>query len=280
MEVETRAGTFNVHVLTERLDPAAQVSVIIVNSLTSRMTLNALASFRKFNDIPTNYLIVDNFSSDEVLNDLVREAGEHATILSNRGEPKSIKLGHWDSLLNAIGVDIGSKFVRTPLGFVCHNDVLACGHGWLRHLTEKLTDECRGAAFSHDIIRIGAMHVSGYLYDCRLYTGQDTFWYPVKDVWDVGDHYTHFLRSRNLKYHVCRCTHNDAQLVPDPILDPTVQYGLPIFSDRSVDDQGRVLYMHMGRGSLKSIGAYDKPGKTTHDEWVAFGSWIISDWPG
>lgn len=278
MDIETRAGTFRVEALTHVADPDAQVTVIIVNSLTSRMTLNALASFRKFNDIPTNYIVVDNFSDSSVLGDLVREAGTFATILSNHGEPKSIKLGHWDSLLNAVGVDIGSRFVQTPLGFVCHNDVLACRQGWLRHLKDKMVGDVRGAAFLRDNGRILAMHVSGYMYDAALYTPGVADWYPVRGGWDVGDHYTQFLRDRGHGYHVCPCTHNDPALTPKS--DPTQAWTSPIRADRCLDDDGNVVYMHMGRGSLKSIGAYTQPGKTTHEEWVDFGEWLLREWAG
>lgn len=280
MDIETVAGTFQVDILTHVFNPDARATVIIVNSLTSRMTLNALASFRKFNDIPTNYVVVDNFSEQWVLDDLVREAGGYATVLSNHGEPKSIKLGHWDSLLNAIGVDIGSRFVSTPLGFVCHNDVLACRRGWLRHLAERFTPTCRGAAFSRDNDRIRAMHVSGYMYDATLYTQQVAHWYPQRGVWDVGDHYTQYLRDAGIDHHVCRCTHNSPELVPRPSGDPRTGWKMPISSDCSLDDEGNVLYMHMGRGSAKSIGAYSKPGKTTHDEWIDFGTWLVGAWNG
>ena len=75
INIETRAGTFQVKVLTNSLLPEAVATVVIVNSLTSRMTINAVSSFRKFNDIPTNYVIVDNFSDQWVLDDLVRELG-------------------------------------------------------------------------------------------------------------------------------------------------------------------------------------------------------------
>ena len=71
-EIETKAGTFNVRVLTDVRNDRARVTVIIVNSLTSRMTLNALASFRKYSDMPTNYVVVDNFSEQWVLDDLVK----------------------------------------------------------------------------------------------------------------------------------------------------------------------------------------------------------------
>jgi len=275
-EIETKAGTFNVRVLTDVRDDRARVTVVIVNSLTSRMTLNALASFRKYNDMPANYVVVDNFSEQWVLDDLVREAGGFATIVSNYGEPKSIKLGHWDSLLNAIGVDIGSRFVHTDLGFVCHNDVLACRIGWLRHLSEKIQGGVRGAAFLRDNGRINAMHVSGYMYDARLYGEDVADWYPVRGGWDVGDHYTQFLRDRGHEYHVCLCTHNDTSLIPRE--DPTTRYLRQIRADRCIDDDGNVLYMHMGRGSFKSIGQYSQTGKTTHEEWVEFGKWIIDQW--
>jgi hypothetical protein len=274
--IDTKAGAFRVRVLTDVRHEGARTTVIIVNSLTSRMTLNALQSFRKFNDVPTNYVVVDNFSEQWVLDDLVKEAGSYATIVSNYGEPQSIKLGHWDSLLNAIGVDIGSRFVQTDFGFVCHNDVLACRKGWLRHLEDKISGRRRGAAFLRDNGRINAMHVSGYLYDAGLYTREVADWYPVRGGWDVGDHYTQFLRDSALTYHLCPCTHNDPELVP--VNDPTVVWTRPIRADRCLDDEGNVLYMHMGRGSFKSIGGYSQPGKTTHEDWVEFGRWIVGQW--
>lgn len=276
MNIETRAGTFQVKVLTDNFLPDAVATVIIVNSLTSRMTINAVSSFRKFNDAPTNYVIVDNFSEQWVLDDLVSEVGSFATIVSNYGEPKSIRLGHWDSLLNAIGVDVGTRFCRTRYGFVCHNDVLACRRGWLRHLVDRMVDGCGGAAFSRDNDRINAMHVSGYLYDSHLYGLDVADWYPQRGVWDVGDHYTKLLRDEGIAYHVCPCTHNDPTLVPKS--DPTQAWRTQIRADRSLDDEGNVLYMHMGRGSSKSIGGYSQPGKTTHEEWVEFGKWLIDQW--
>jgi hypothetical protein len=276
--VDTRAGEFRVRQLTDARHEGARTTVVLVNSLTSRMTLNALHSFRKFNDVPTDYVVVDNFSEGWVLDDLVREAGSFASIVSNYGKPQSIKLGHWDSLLNAIGVDIGSRFVRTELGFVCHNDVLACRRGWLRHLESKITPNVRGAAFLKDNGRINAMHVSGYMYDVGLYNRDVADWYPVRGGWDVGDHYTQFLRDRGIDYHVCPCTHNDPNLSPKS--DPTQAWTRSIRADRCLDDEGNVVYMHMGRGSLKSLVGYSQPGKTTHEEWVDFGRWIIQDWQG
>jgi len=274
--VDTAAGTFRIRELTRVETPGARVTVIIVNSLTSRMTLNALASFRKHSDMPTNYVIVDNFSEQWILDDLVREAGEHATIISNFGRPMSIRLGHWDSLLNAIGVDIGSRWVSTEFGFVCHNDVLALKRGWLSHLVGKIQGDVRGAAFLRDNIRINAMHVSGYLYDARLYTQDVANWYPERGVWDVGDHYTQFLRDRGLKYHVCDSTHNDENA---PIRrDPATSWGKPLSVARCLDDEGDVLYMHMGRGALKSIGGYSKPGRTSLEEWLDFSEWANKSW--
>ena len=276
--VETKAGVFRVRDLTDVRHDGARSTVIIVNSLTSRMTLNALHSFRKFNDVPTNYVVVDNFSEQWVLDDLVREAGSFATIVSNYGVPMTIKLGHWDSLLNAVGVDIGSRLVQTDFGFVCHNDVIACRRGWLRHLEQKMTDRCRGAAFLRDNGRIQAMHVSGYMYDASLYAQDVADWYPVKGGWDVGDHYTHFLRERGLDYHVCDCTHNTPTL--EVKSDPTTAWGRPLKADWCLDDEGNAIYAHMGRGSAKSIGTYTQPGKTTHEDWISFGTWINNSWQG
>lgn len=281
--ISTEVGVFNVRVLQDARSLSAEVSVIIVNSLTSNMTINAIKSFNKFNDVPTNYIVVDNFSSEEILADLCREL-PFATVVSNYGRPKTILHGYWDSQLNAVGVDVGTRFVTTPLAFVCHNDVLACGKGWLRHLIGKLSKECRGASFFHDTGRIGAMHVCGYLYDTALYDVSAARWYPTEDrTMDVGDHYTKHLRELGLSYHVCDNTHNNTELQL-PASAPTLVYeaasGVPITSIVAVDDAGSSLYIHLGRGSLKSVNAYAKQGKTTHEQWVAFGEWINSSWAG
>ncbi len=281
--ISTEVGDFNVRVLQDARSGDAEVSVIIVNSLTSRMTINAIKSFRKFSSVPTNYIVVDNFSDETILADLCREL-PFATIVSNYGRPKTIRHGYWDSQLNAVGVDVGTRFVTTPLAFVCHNDVLACGQGWLQHLIDRMTPECRGASFFHDTGRIGAMHVCGYLYDTAVYGLDVARWYPTEDrSMDVGDHYTKHLREAGLSYHVCDNTHNNPDLqLPDSA--PTEAYeaagGTHITSIVAVDDGGRSLYIHLGRGSLKSINAYAKQGKTTHDEWVAFGDWINAAWAG
>jgi hypothetical protein len=279
--ISTEMGEFNVRVLQDTRSLGAEVSVIIVNSLTSRMTINAIKSFNRFSDVPTNYIVVDNFSSDEILADLCREL-PFATIVSNHGTPKTILHGYWDSQLNAVGVDLGTRFVTTPLAFVCHNDVIACGKGWLRHLISKLTPECRGASFFHDTGRIGAMHVCGYLYDTAIYGTNEAKWYPTADrSRDVGDHYTKHLRDAGLSYHVCDNTHNNTDLHL-PTTAPTAAYeassGVPVTSIVAVDDDGRSLYIHLGRGSLKSVNAYSKSGKTTHEQWVAFGDWVNSTW--
>jgi hypothetical protein len=95
-------------------------------------------------------------------------------------------------------------------------------------------------------------------------------------VWDVGDHYTQFLRDRGLKYHVCDSTHNDPGIAV--ARDPARVWGGKMTVDRCVDDQGDVVYMHMGRGALKSVGGYNKPGRTSLDEWLAFSEWAIRAW--
>ena len=42
------------------------------------------------------------------------------------------------------------------------------------------------------------------------------------------------------------------------------------------DDDGRVFFLHLGRGVVKANGKYWKAGRTTADEWVRFGTDLIA----
>jgi len=129
------------------------------------------------------------------------------------------------------------------------------------------------------------MHVSGYLCDLEYYKKMEAdgitkiFWYPHHDkntnkmVWDVGDHYTHLLRKQGKDYFVSRNTHNHPDSKSMIKCDIIKKHNLGI--DISMDDTGKALYAHLGRGAIKFIGTQKDPKKTTYEQWVAFGKDIL-----
>jgi len=271
IEIKTDVGIFTVEAhLKENIDKNA-VSIAIVSHLSPDMTINAINSFKKYTDIPMEIFVVDNFSDDETIARL-KEIDDINLIL-NKGDFKSILNGHKDSVLNGVGVDIASRFIESKYMFVCHNDVMAYKKGWLSYLVSKLDNKTRGAAFCKDNGRILAMHVSGYLLDLDLYKELGPNWYPTWENGsmnlDVGDHYTKALRDANYDYFICPNTHNNPELL-NGLEDQLIEKH-NIFADKALSDTGEILYLHLGRGILKSAGRYNKAGRTNYETWVKFG---------
>ena len=271
IEIKTDVGVFTVEPhLKENINKEA-VSIAIVSHLSPDMTINAINSFKKYSEVPIEIFVVDNFSDDETVSRL-KEIDDINLIL-NKGDFRSILNGHKDSVLNGVGVDIASRFIESKLMFVCHNDVLAYKSGWLKYLVSKLNDKVRGAAFCKDNGRILAMHVSGYLLDLELYKQLGPNWYPSWEngemKLDVGDHYTQALREANYDYFICPNTHNNPQLLEN--LSESLIDKHNIHADKALSDTGDILYLHLGRGILKSAGKYYKPGRTNYETWVNFG---------
>ena len=50
-----------------------------------------------------------------------------------------------------------------------------------------------------------------------------------------------------------------------------------VFADKCIDNKGYVIYLHMGRGTVKMIGTYKKPNRTTHKQWIKFAKKIVGE---
>lgn len=169
---------------------------------------------------------------------------------------------------NAYALECGAKFCDAPYVFVCHNDVVAYRKNWLFYLVEKMKNY-KLAAFLRDNIRIRAAHVSGFLYDRIFFSDKNvSFWPKSKPVMDVGDEYSHYLQKNKMDYFVCRCSHNDPDLLKQIVIKhPELK---SVSGDKCIDEHGNVMYIHVGRGTVKMMGHYKKKNKTNYKEWIRF----------
>jgi len=176
---------------------------------------------------------------------------------------------------NAYALEVGRTFCKTPYVFVCHNDVLAYKRGWLSYLHSKML-KYRLAAFLRDNIRIRAAHVSGFMYDRSFFdSAGTTFWPRKKPERDVGDDFSYHLQLNKKPYFVCPCSHNDPNLLKD-IHKQSGKLSV-ITADKCVDDEGNVIYLHTGRGTVKMLGSYSKPNRTTYEQWIKFARRIVGE---
>jgi len=180
------------------------------------------------------------------------------------------------SYANAIGLELGVWAIDpdTQQVFVMHHDVLALRDNWLAFLQSKLSEHVRAAGTLRDLHseRIGALHISGLLFDFTLFRALDMSFLPDLPRLDAGDRISDTLRAHRYDEFVCRNTYNEPGLVDwIPESDPLHH----LHADRAFDDQRQVIYAHLGRGIPKATGHYHTPGKTTADEWIAYAQEVV-----
>jgi len=277
IQKDDRVGEYETHILIND-DRSTDISVVMTTFESYDLTKHAVLSFLKFkNDVTYKIYLVDNFSRQDTVDKLIDfSRNENVNLILNRksdGTVVSMLNGTNGSYLNGLGIQTGVNEIDSNFAFICHNDVLAYSDGWLDHLFSKLGDDVKGASFSQDTIRIRAMHMSGYLLDWNYYrSSDDVFWFPKWDngnmLWDAADHPTKHIREDNKKYHVCHNTFNEKHLLENLRDEMIDKYN--IHADKSLDDNGKIMYLHLGRGLLKSENRYNKPGRTYHREWIEF----------
>jgi hypothetical protein len=196
-----------------------------------------------------------------------------------------LKKGHdiqlrYGSYANGLGLEFIAYVCNYILAhrprylFVMHNDVLATKEGWFSYLSGKINDKVRGAAVSRDNIRCKAMHVSGLLLDFSLFNTLGMSFLPdhPRYLYDVGDLITLKLREQGYSYFICPNTQNDPSLISKIPEDSPFR----LHSDRAFDDRWDIIFMHMGRGTLKAIGKYKTKIKDYVGDWLKFAREILN----
>jgi len=145
--------------------------------------------------------------------------------------------------------------------------VLVCRSGWLGFLVSKIDNRVRGASVSHDPSRVKAMHASGFLFDFSLFKKLNMNFLPGLPDYDVTDLVTVRLREAGYDYYVCKNTFNHPEMIDTMKSDNRLR---KMYCDRVFDDEGNVIYIHLGRGTPKSAGKYTKPGKTYPEQWINY----------
>ncbi|MGB6067971.1 MAG: hypothetical protein WBG50_24460 [Desulfomonilaceae bacterium] len=173
----------------------------------------------------------------------------------------------WDSYANAIGLEIGIRLIdpRSNYLMCMHMDTMPCKAGWLSYLRSKIKNKVGAAGVRMDRTRTpdGVLHVLGYMVDFQLFKKLQLDFLPDLPRLDVGDRVT--VRLRQEGYDVFAC--------PNTLWDPPVAEKIPSSSplkdfrvDRALDEEGNVIFLHLGRGVRKSLGVHTRG--TLADEWL------------
>jgi len=236
---------------------------VIIPSFHSRdLLLTCLRSFKKFE--PSNelqYIIVENSSDTSYKDEALAIFGDSRTTWINN----ATKLDGSEANAEAIDIAVrqlgSSKWV-----FICHVDVCVTSHSFFPALKEKAqNNELVGTVI--DPARINAVHVSGLL--CSVRIASEINFAPRyengKQVMDAGDELTEYCNKNAMRFYCFRNTFN----TPSFIGTLPEKYA-QLHVDRCLDDNGNVMFMHLGRGIPKTNKTYNKPGRVSLEEWVDF----------
>jgi len=238
------------------------IDIIIPSFRSKELASLCIRSFEKYKgDLDLRYIVVEN-SDDESYKKDIMSLADNMKWIQN---PTNLI----NSEANACAIEEALPFVRTENVFICHNDVAACRENWLRFLVDKMKkDDLAAAGYVLDNARINALHISGILVKTEI--AKAVSMYPVyegeRQILDVGDSITQYCREKGLEYFSCRNTHNDeshVELCEDP-------YKELDYVDRAFDDDGNIIFLHLGRGTPKTLGSYWKSGRVTSDGWSNF----------
>lgn len=111
------------------------------------------------------------------------------------------------------------------------------------------------------------MSASGYIVDFRLSQKLGAHFLPDMPDWDAAELPSHKIVEAGYSYYASRNTFNQPESVQDIPEDNPIRR---IHADRSFDDEGDIYFMHLGRGTEKAAGRYDKPGRTYPEQWIAY----------
>lgn len=276
--------TYALRILQRVAQPAQAPRLVVVayqpNELAQNLLRACIQAVQRYTPEPHELWVVDNNSPWKNMGWLLKWPG--LNVVLNRTEPvpqqqRRLRLRlrpkssqqNWASYANGVGLELAVRLIDPKAHYLMtlHMDTMPCRVGWLSFLQSKLDEKVKGAGVRMDTARTpeGVLHVLGYLVDLQVFRRLGLDFLPQLPQYDVGDRVTVALRDSGYDVFACPNTLWEPQLVEAMPLSFPLGH---LHVDRSLDDDGNVVFLHLGRGIRKSSGAH-RIG-TTAEEWIRF----------
>lgn len=246
-----------------------ELTVVAPSFHSPELTQIMVRSFERFRPtgLHVRYVIVENSDDTSYRDSTIVLAPDRVLWVQNPVDmTEARKTNYAASLANAWGVTRGLQEVMTEWVFIAHNDVCVASTGFFEEMDAAVGYGLSLWGTVRDNIRINAIHVSGML--TRTEIARRAGVMPTFDergimTMDVGDAVDALCRAEGLGAGCMMNTENFPNL---PVASPFDLFHV----DRAALAAGEVVFMHLGRGSVKNDGLYSKPNRVLKDGWVEF----------
>lgn len=234
------------------------------NYQASQITKMAIETIRKFTDSDYELWVIDNCSPQKNISWMQEYKDINLVLI--RTEPKEK-----GSYANGLALEVASKLIDRESKYVVtfHLDVAVTRYGWLKFMLSKLDENVRASGFrlNKERVKEGVLHVCGYLIDFQLFKRLNLSFMPELPSFDIGDKVIYEFLRNGYKIYPIKNTFDDESLIK---IIPDTMKAKNLNVTRAFNDENDIVYMHLGRGILKSQGKYDNPKRTNASQWVDY----------
>lgn len=241
------------------------------NAPARRLLETCLTAIQWFTHEPHELWVVDNHSPE------AHSAWLHdwpnLNVIFNHTEPvppgadsSSTQEAH-GSYANGLALELAAQVIdpASQCLMTLHMDTAPCHPSWLAFLRGQLNDRVRAAGVRLDRVRVpeGVLHVLGYLVDFQVFRRLGLSFMPALPDLDVGDRVTLALRAAGYEVFAC------ANTLWQPELAALIPSDSPVYDqpvDRSFDQAGQVIFLHLGRGLAQAAGRAGQR-RVTLEDW-------------
>jgi hypothetical protein len=241
----------------------------------------AIEAIKKYTPEEYELWVIDN-ASPRQQGDWLREVPDINMVLNRttplppeaRGIGSLVRRWHgqpqWASYAHGAGLEIGWRVVDQNCKYIMplDMDVMPCRSNWLSYLVSKIDASTKAAGMRFHPGRgdSGTLHSMAYLVDFQLFKQLKVDFFPDFPLLDDGDKTTVKLEADGYEVFAARNTVLDETLVSE--LKPRDAIFRKLHVDRAFDDEGNVVFLHLGRGVRKS--KYSRHTGTSTKEWLEF----------
>ena len=265
--------------------PRLLIVSYLPNLLARQILHKCIQTIQQYTANPYELWVVDNNSPTENTDWLRQQP--HINVILNYTDPvppsqskKKARLGNFfkrkhgqkenfGSYANALALELAVRVIDPKSHYLMtlHMDTMPCHTQWLRFLQSKISEKVAIAGVRMDTGRTkeGVLHVLGYMVNFQIFRQLDLNFLPQLPAYDVGDLVTVNIRKAGYTVYACHNTLWEPELVENIPLEHPLR---TLHVDRSFDDDGNVIFLHLGRGIRKSSVNHNSGASV--QEWLAF----------